>query len=98
LKKRIEDRGGIAYKFISPGRDSVPDRICILPGFVVFVECKGEGNKPTPKQHRELTRLGKLKMNVFVVDTKAGVDNLMERIEPYVDDGKSSPVSEKSDS
>lgn len=98
LKKRIEDRGGIAYKFISPGRDSVPDRICVLPGFIVFVECKGEGGKPTPKQHRELTRLGKLKMNVFVVDSRAGVDRLMERIEKYVDDGESTPVSEESDS
>ena len=54
LKKRIEEAGGICYKFISPGRDSVPDRICVLPGLVLFVECKGQGGKPSKKQHREL--------------------------------------------
>ena len=95
LKDEIEKLGGIAYKFVSPGRASVPDRLCILPGLVVFVECKSEGEKPTPKQHRELTRLGKLLMNVFVVDRKAAVDELMERLGQYVNNSGPASVPEK---
>ena len=31
LKKQIEKRGGIFFKFVSPGNKGVPDRIAILP-------------------------------------------------------------------
>ena len=98
LRKCIEAIGGICYKFVSPGRDSVPDRICILPGVITFVECKGPGKKPTKKQHRELKRLANLKMNVFVVSSKAQVDEVVRRMMQYVNDGESTPIPEKSES
>lgn len=80
LRNKIEKLGGICYKFVSPGRVAVPDRICVLPGLIAFVECKGPGGKVNKKQHRELQRLADLKMNVFVVTTKAEVDALIERL------------------
>jgi hypothetical protein len=41
LCEAIKRKGGLAYKFVSPGRVGVPDRILILPGGrVVFVEVK----------------------------------------------------------
>ncbi|ECS0227396.1 VRR-NUC domain-containing protein, partial [Salmonella enterica] len=41
LVTEVKKAGGIAYKFVSPGRRSVPDRIVLLPGGrLVFVECK----------------------------------------------------------
>ncbi|MDC9589686.1 VRR-NUC domain-containing protein [Xenorhabdus sp. XENO-10] len=71
LVKEIKKAGGIAYKFVSPGRRSVPDRICILPGGrVIFVECKAPGEKPRPEQLREHERLRALGCSVVVLDSK----------------------------
>ncbi|MDE1492784.1 VRR-NUC domain-containing protein [Xenorhabdus bovienii] len=71
LVKEIKKAGGIAYKFVSPGRRSVPDRICILPGGrILFVECKAPGEKPRPDQIREHERLRALGCEVVVLDNK----------------------------
>ncbi|MDE9447806.1 VRR-NUC domain-containing protein [Xenorhabdus bovienii] len=71
LVKEIKKAGGIAYKFVSPGRRSVPDRICVLPGGrVVFVECKAPGEKPRPDQLREHEKLRALSCEVVVLDNK----------------------------
>lgn len=78
LCKRIEDIGGIAYKFVSPSRRSVPDRICVLPkGKHIFVECKAEGGRLRLGQEREIERLRELCQPVAVVASKAEVDELI---------------------
>jgi hypothetical protein len=62
-------RGWLTYKFTSPGRAAVPDRLFISPmGKCVFIEFKREGQKPTPAQTREHQRLREQKVPVFVVD------------------------------
>lgn len=59
-----------------------PDRICLIPGGkVLFVELKRPGEKPRPEQLREHERLTAMGFEVFVIDSKVGVDefiNLME--------------------
>jgi hypothetical protein len=61
---------GIAYKFVSPGRRSVPDRIVLLPGGrIVFVECKSPGKAPRADQLREHERL-RAGLNVVALDSK----------------------------
>jgi hypothetical protein len=46
------------YKFTSPGRRGVPDRMFInARGRVAFLELKAPGNKPTMVQVRELNIL-----------------------------------------
>ena len=72
-------KGFIVYKFTSPARRAVPDRIYISSkGTVVFVEFKREGQKPTPAQEREHHRLRIQNVEVFVIDNieagKAMVD------------------------
>ena len=61
LEKQIEARvceyarakGMLAYKFTSPARAAVPDRLFIAPdGRMFFCEFKAEGKKPTPAQER----------------------------------------------
>lgn len=77
LVKRIKELEGIAYKFTSPQRRSVPDRLCVLPdGHVLFIECKRPGEEPTPSQWRELSRLNDLGQWVYVVNTKSEVDKI----------------------
>jgi hypothetical protein len=62
-------RGCLAYKFTSPGKRSVPDRLFITPtGRVFFIEFKREGKKPTDGQWREIHRLRDAEQDVFVVD------------------------------
>lgn len=50
LKRSIEKAGGRCYKFTSPSRAGVPDRIVVLRGRVVFVELKATGEKPRALQ------------------------------------------------
>lgn len=69
LVDAVEERGGVAYKFSSPGRRNVPDRLVIIPGVApFFVECKAPGQKPTAGQQREIMRLARLGQAVYVLD------------------------------
>ena len=77
LEKQIEERVGtyakeqgfLVYKFTSPQRAAVPDRLYITPrGKVFFVEFKREGMKPTPAQQREHERLREQGVMVYVID------------------------------
>ncbi|HAS8351231.1 TPA: VRR-NUC domain-containing protein [Vibrio vulnificus] len=71
LVSEVKKAGGIAYKFVSPGRRAVPDRLVLLPGGkVIFVECKAPGEKPRPDQLREHARLFSLGHQVVVLDSK----------------------------
>jgi len=84
LKDRADDLGGTAYKFVSPGRAGVPDRLVLLPvaeehreivgRYVRFVELKKEGKTPETHQLLEHAHLRGLGYSVEVIDTKAGVD------------------------
>jgi len=63
-------RDVLAYKFTSPNRMAVPDRLFILPtGKMFFCEFKRTGAKPTEAQEREHLRLRQHKVDVFVIDT-----------------------------
>lgn len=61
--------GCLVYKFTSPSRRSVPDRIFFKPdGTVFLIEFKRRGQKPTPAQKVEIERILKQKLFVWVVD------------------------------
>jgi hypothetical protein len=75
LVKRVKERGGVPYKFVSPQRKGVPDRLCALPGgVVVFCELKAPGQEPRPDQAREHQRLRDLGCKVLVLDSKQQID------------------------
>lgn len=60
----------LVYKFTSPARAAVPDRLFIRPdGRMWFCEFKRKGAKPTAAQEREHHRLRQHKVTVFVVDS-----------------------------
>ena len=64
------EAGMLVYKFTSPNRAAVPDRLFITPkGTSWFIEFKREGVKPTVPQMREHERLRGHGVTVFVVDT-----------------------------
>lgn len=73
IEKRVcdyaKEKGLLVYKFTSPARMAVPDRVFITSaGLVFFIEFKRKGEKPTPAQAREHQRLTDYNVNVFVID------------------------------
>jgi hypothetical protein len=61
-------KGCLAYKFTSPNRVAVPDRLFIYKGQVWFIEFKAQGKKPTVPQLREHSILASHCFDVFVID------------------------------
>ena len=75
LVKRVKEAGGVAYKFTSPQRRSVPDRLVLMPGGKIwFAELKATGARPTAAQHREHERLRAMGFVVEVIDNKEIID------------------------
>ncbi|WP_291468939.1 VRR-NUC domain-containing protein [Acidovorax sp.] len=79
LVRRVQAAGGQAYKFTSPGRRGVPDRLVLLPGRAPeFVELKRKGQKAKPHQVREHERMRAAGAVVHIIDDEAGIDRLLE--------------------
>ena len=85
LVRRVEAAGGLAYKFTSPNRRSVPDRIVVLPFWSPqFVELKAPGRGLTQAQQREHQRIHKAGGITWVIDDLAGVDAFMDSYGDWV--------------
>ena len=68
LKREIERRGGVCWKFTSPGTAGVPDRVCIMPGGrVLFVELKGDDGRLQPIQAARIQQMRELGADVRVL-------------------------------
>lgn len=88
LEKDIEKKvcdyarslGCLVYKFTSPARRSVPDRLFIMPGGrgVFFIEFKRKGCKPTAAQEIEIGKIKKNMVAVFVVDNVLDGKNVVD--------------------
>lgn len=71
--------GGIAYKWVSPGNDGVPDRVVVLPGGRIdFVELKTEKGRLSEIQKRQHERLAACG---FPVLTLYGMDDVKKYLE-----------------
>lgn len=85
LVKEVEKLDGIAYKFKSPQRRSVPDRLCIFHDNIdAFVEVKATGEEPTEAQCREMTRLIDRGKWVLWVDRKSQVNQFINKVKQMI--------------
>jgi len=75
LVRRVAARGGVAYKWVSPGRVGVADRIVMLPGGRVwFVELKTVKGRLSPLQKIFAADMARMGMNYLVLKSKEEVD------------------------
>lgn len=74
IEKKVCDHakqlGCLVYKFTSPSRRSVPDRLFIMPKGkgVFFIEFKRKGCKLTEAQKVEIAKILAQGVHVFVID------------------------------
>ena len=83
LIKECEKRGWLCWKFVSPGRRGVPDRIVIRPGAVAFVEVKRQGGRVSPLQIRRIEELVQHGVEARVVKTKGEIDEMIKEWESF---------------
>lgn len=83
LRLSIENAGGACWKFTSPGRIGVPDRVVMLPGGRIWwVELKMPENKPNSPQARRHKELWHLGQKVLVLDSIEAVDQFVKGVTP----------------
>ncbi|QZI92134.1 VRR-NUC domain-containing protein [Vibrio phage PS25B.1] len=74
LDSEVVKLGGLTRKWVSPGRDGVPDRIVVINSVVWFVEIKTIDGVTSEVQKREHQRLIDCGANVATVYGNTGVD------------------------
>ena len=80
LVQEVLSRGGLCWKFTSPGTDGVPDRIVLMPGGkIAFVEVKAPGEKMRALQIRRKQQLERVGFSVYCLDS-------LEQIRPILDE------------
>lgn len=87
--------GGLCFKFTSPGRTGVPDRIVIYNGQTFFVELKRPGEEPRPDQvyiHEEMKKRG---IFVYVLDSKQSVEEFLTSIGVEIKPPKQTKINDK---
>lgn len=73
----VKAAGGEVRKVKWAGRRHAPDRLVMLKGKHPLVELKRPGKDAEPGQRREHVRLRRAGFEVWVTDTKEGVDTFM---------------------
>ena len=79
--REVKKRGGLCFKFVSPGNAGVPDRIVITPdGRVVFAELKTQTGRLSKIQAWQRAEMIKRHADVRVIigaeDAKAFIEEV----------------------
>lgn len=83
LVRGVEERGGLCYKFVSPGNRGVPDRIVITPdGQTYYVELKSRTGRLSPMQRFQRNELKARNVTVHVLNSVARVEDFLRVVMP----------------
>lgn len=83
LVRMVRERGGLCYKFVSPGNPGVPDRIVITPeGRTVYVELKTEIGRMSNIQKWQRAELQKRGADIRVLKGLDQVKAFLEEVMP----------------
>lgn len=86
LDQQVKALGGDTRKWVSPGRDGVPDRIVFLYGKIFFCEIKTVDGKLSLPQQREHARLKDLDASVCTIYGQKGVDLFLKNADRLLSD------------
>ena len=79
--EKIKSFGGMALKFVSPGRAGVPDRIILLPnGKIYFVEMKSSIGKTSIIQEYIFEKFERLGFKVHIINSDDAIKNFFAEI------------------
>ena len=88
FRELCQAAGDLCFKFVSPGRVGVPDRLRLCPippehraivaRYIQFVELKATGKVPSSAQLREHDRIRALGFVVHVTDSLEGVRAIVQ--------------------
>ena len=82
LRKAVRQKGGLCWKFISPGNAGVPDRIVLMQkGKAAFVEVKAPGETMRLLQGKRKRQLELLGFKVFCLDSARDIPKVIAEIE-----------------
>ena len=83
LVRRVRERGGLCYKFVSPGNRGVPDRLVITPdGRMFFVELKSQTGRLSKLQKFQMSELKARNVDVYVLYSVEHVEEFMREVMP----------------
>lgn len=83
LRKKVIERGGICWKFTSPGTVGVPDRLVIFPGnppLIFFIELKQPKGKLSEMQKLRIQQLRDVGCIAEVLWSKDDVNSFLDKI------------------
>lgn len=81
LVREVESRGGICWKFTSPGTVGVPDRVVMAPwGKVAFVEMKAPGRKLRPIQEKRANELRDIGISVYCLSSNQDIVDFLREM------------------
>ncbi|MBC2207428.1 VRR-NUC domain-containing protein [Listeria booriae] len=81
LREQVKKRGGLCWKFTSPGTRGVPDRIVMLNNRVAFVETKAPSKGLRKLQEKRKAQIETQGHWHITIDSKEKVDNLMSHFD-----------------
>ena len=79
LRKDIEAIGGYCFKFVPQFISGIPDRICLLPGGIMFF-AEVKTTKQTPRKLQQMwhKRFRNLGFRVEIIDTSEQINKILE--------------------
>ena len=82
LRKAIKQNGGLCIKLLPFEFGGLPDRLCLMPGGIIFfVEVKTTGEKVRKLQAHVIGKIRNLGFAVYVLDTKEGIKQIIKNYE-----------------
>jgi len=83
LTRLVRERGGLCYKFVSPGNRGVPDRIVITPvGRIIFVELKKKDGRLSKLQRWQISEMRRRGCDVRMIRGLDDVYAFVEEVMP----------------
>lgn len=81
LIRQSKKHGCLCYKFTSPGKNGVPDRIVIGHGQTHFVELKSATGRLSERQKLRIQEMQKHGASVHVLNSKPQIDDFLDKVE-----------------